>query len=329
MKLATVALVGLFGLASSAGAQQVSPQCPAGAPLSTQRVTQDACQKTIDIFKFTTPQLGIAIAGGNATLGQVGAMGFGHFSLGARANAFRARLPQDDEITASITGAQASDYEIDDQLFGLPMVDAAIGIFSGLPLGVTNVLAIDALVSAAYLPEVDTDNLEITVPDGSFKVGFGGRVGIVQESFVSPGVSFTYLRRPLPRVTILARSGSDSLQVQDFDIKTDSWRLVAGKSFLSFSLAAGVGRDTYDASADVRVRVNRLNISANAGPFTVDEKVTRTTYFADVALNLPVLKLIAEIGRTSGGTIETYNTFSGKRADDPILFGSIGLRLGF
>jgi len=30
----------------------------------------------------------------------------------------------------------------------------------------------------------------------------------------------------------------------------------------------------------------------------------------------------------SGGTIDTYNTFSGKRADDALTYASVGLRIG-
>jgi hypothetical protein len=40
-------------------------------------------------------------------------------------------------------------------------------------------------------------------------------------------------------------------------------------------------------------------------------------------------KLVAEIGSTSGGTLPTYNTYSGTAADASRLFGSVGLRIGF
>jgi len=34
-------------------------------------LTQDACQKAVDVFQYVAPQLGTAITGGNATLGRV------------------------------------------------------------------------------------------------------------------------------------------------------------------------------------------------------------------------------------------------------------------
>jgi len=47
-------------------ATQASAQAPVQCAGGT---TQDACQQAIDVFKLMAPQLGIAITGGNATLG--------------------------------------------------------------------------------------------------------------------------------------------------------------------------------------------------------------------------------------------------------------------
>src|SRR5688572_19085985 len=71
----------------------VDPRCP-GISV-TDRPAQDACQKAIDIFAFMTPQLGIGLVGGNATLGSGGALGgVGRFSIGVRGNGIRGRVPQ-------------------------------------------------------------------------------------------------------------------------------------------------------------------------------------------------------------------------------------------
>src|SRR3954468_2479499 len=71
-------------------AQGIDPSCP-GLALPD-RATQDACQKAVDIFAFMTPQLGIGLVGGNATLGATRALGgIGHFSIGVRGNATRGR----------------------------------------------------------------------------------------------------------------------------------------------------------------------------------------------------------------------------------------------
>jgi len=46
-------------------------------------------------------------------------------------------------------------------------------------------------------------------------------------------------------------------------------------------------------------------------------------------VNLLLSNLNAEIGQVSGGTIHTFNTFSGKQAADSRLYGSVGARFGF
>jgi hypothetical protein len=76
------------------------------------------------------------------------------------------------------------------------------------------------------------------------------------------------------------------------------------------------------------VQVNEAGFSVDGGPYDMAQKVTRTNMFADFSLNFPFVKLAAEIGRVSGGTIDTYNSFSGKRADDPLTYASVGLRIG-
>src|SRR5215468_9205990 len=84
--------------------------CPPGG-LGTpdqirQRATQDGCQQAIDLFKYMVPQLGVAMTGGNATLGQSSTLGgLGHFSLGIRANVIQGTVPRVDSVTVSVTGA--------------------------------------------------------------------------------------------------------------------------------------------------------------------------------------------------------------------------------
>ena len=65
-------------------------------------VAQDACLQAYDSIQFMAPQLGLALAGGNATLGQGGTLGgLGHFSVGVRGNVFNGELPQVDQFHAA------------------------------------------------------------------------------------------------------------------------------------------------------------------------------------------------------------------------------------
>ena len=288
----------------------------------------------MDLFRYVAPQLGTSIAGGNATLGQGGNLGgLGHFSLGLRVNAVQGSLPQIQNVPISTGGAQRTPpIDTKSQYFPMPTADLAIGVFKGLPLAITNVGGIDLLVSASYVPEFNSSGVSVKVPNGSLKLGYGARVGILQESLLVPGIAVSYLVRDLPTLNIAGASGNDSLYVNNLSLKTKAWRLTASKSLLLFGLAAGVGQDKYDASTDISAHVAArplLNPATNAGPISVSQNLTRTNVFADLSMNLLILKLTGEIGQVSGGTINTYNTFSGKQAADSRIYGSVGARFGF
>lgn len=331
------ALVASSSLEGQAGPVDTN-RCPPGTvsgPLNTPdqtRAAQDACQKAIDLFQYLAPQLGISLTGGNATLGQGGTLGgLGHFSIGLRVNVVQGSLPE--MVTPSVFGAQSTTYETNDQIIGLPTADVAIGLFKGIPLALTNVGGVDLLVSASYLPEFDGEGVSVRVPNGSLKLGFGARVGLLQESLIVPGVSVTYLRRELPTATITGTSGPDALTISDLSLKTDAWRVVASKSLLFLGIAVGGGQDKYKSSTDISAHVAARTVppspEANMGPVALSQSLTRTNIFGNVSMNLLLLKLTAEIGQVSGGEIITHNTFNGKQAADSRVYGSIGARFGF
>ena len=335
--LVSFAIVGLA--ATSVSAQGVDTQrCPPGNVGQTipdqTRASQDACQKAIDLFEYLAPQLGTAIAGGNPTLGQGGNLGgLGHFSAGIRVNVLQGSLPQVQNVTPSVQGATSTQFATKDQYLPMPTADLAIGIFKGVPLPLTNVGGIDLLVSASYVPEFNNSGVTVKVPNGSLKLGYGARVGILQESLLVPGIAVSYLVRDLPTLNIAGNSGNDSLYVNNFSMKTKAWRVTASKSLILFGLAAGVGQDKYDASTDIGAHVAARAVpptsAANAGPVSLSQSLTRTNIFGDLSVNLLLFKLNAEIGQVSGGTINTYNTFSGKQPADSRLYGSVGARFGF
>jgi hypothetical protein len=306
-------------------AQSVSPSCPGGALGSQAQVTQDACQKAVDLFNYMAPQLGTVIAGGNATLGQGGTLGgFPHFAIGLRVNALMGSLPKVENVQPNLTGAVQSDYETGDQALGLPAVDAAIGVFKGLPIGITNVGGVDLLLSASYLPEYSDDGIDVTVPDGSLKLGYGARIGLIQESLVTPGLAVSIFRRDLPVVSIMANAGTESIEVRNLEVETTAWRVTASKNFLVFGLALGGGQDRYDAGAIVNATAGGFS----SGDVEMGQELTRTSYFADVYFNVLLAKIVAEVGMVQGGDVETYNRFD-TPADDSRLYGSVGLRIGF
>ena len=300
--------------------------------------TQDACQKAVDLFQYMAPQLGTVIAGGNATLGQGGTLGgfatfpFPHpkFSIGLRMNALQGSLPDLESAAATpVPGDRVSStIPVKDQVIPGPSADVAIGLFKGLPLGLTNFGGIDLLLSAMYLPEFEQSDVSLELPDGGLKIGYGARVGLLQESLVIPGVSFTWLKRDLPKANLTGSTAAAGLEadlaVNDLEVSTTAWRVVASKSLVVFGLAVGAGQDKYESSANV---VGRSALAD--GSASVEQTMTRTNYFADLSVNLMLLKIIGEVGMVQGGEVETFNQWDGKQAADKRMYGSVGMRLSF
>ena len=330
--------VALFGLvAVKSQAQQPDPQCAPGNQVSSPATyyTSDACQKAVDLFKYMAPQLGVSLTGGNALLGTGSTVGgLGHAKFEVRVNGLWGSVPNVQNPAPAAGPYQQSTYTTKTQVLGLPAVAGEIGLFKGLSLPLTKVGGIDALVTATYIPDFNNANVSVKATGGNLKWGYGARLGLLEESLLVPGVSVTWLRRDLPTIDIAgtAPTGSGTtttLQVNGLTEQTTAWRVVASKSLILLNIAAGVGQDKYDSKANV-------NASVNFGPFSgsrpsavrMEQNLTRTSYFADLSMNLLILKLIGEIGMVSGGTVTTYNKFD-KPADKSRLYGSIGARLDF
>lgn len=323
-------LVAVIVPPSLAQSGALDAQCT-GATIA-QRATQDACQKAIDTFHFLAPQLGISIAGGSATLGQGTAFAkIGRFSVGLRANVIPGRVPRVDRVTPNPLGAVQTTYEVKETILGLPTLDAALGVFPGLSAGPggAKFLALDAIVNLAYVPDVTEENVSITATDGSLKLGFGGRLGVIQEHGAAPGLGISYLRRDLPKIDVLARTGNDQLAVRSIDVQSQAWRVMLQKSLSLVTLVLGAGRDRYNTAATADVEVTVAGTVFRRTDLQARQRLDRDNIFADVALNLPVFKIAAEVGYIRGGTIDTYNQFESSRADKAHSYGSLGIRLSF
>jgi hypothetical protein len=329
---AAAAAFGIF--ASTAHAQEVDPQCPPGSstllggPDNTM-VAQDACQKAIDLFRYMSPQLSAVLAGGNPTQGFAGTLGgLGHFSLGVRGNGLNGSLPEMDRVVPNTRGARPDTYTIDTKPVGFITADLGIGLFKGKMT--SGFGSVDALVSASYVPEYTGNDVDVTVPSGSIKLGFGAKLGLLRESSTRPGVSVSYLVRELPKVDITGKSGEDRLFLNDVSVKTKSWRAVIGKSFFLLGAGAGFGQDSYDSNADITVTVapRQATQGGTGGPISLGQSLTRNNIFGTVWLNARLMKIVGEVGRVSGGDIVTYNQFEGVQAADARTYYSVGLSFG-
>lgn len=329
MRFRVLSAVGLLAVSASIAQAQAGnggavqdPQCVAANIL-----TRDACQQTVDLFNYVAPLLGTALAGGNTTMAQGGSMGtrlgfVPHVSVGVRLNAVLGGVPE--VQTPSATGIQnRSNNAVSTVPVPMPVVDAAIGVFKGVPLALSNVGGIDVLLSAAYVPKKTIGDIDLD-PETPLAFGYGLRVGLLQESLVVPGLGFSYINRKIPKTSITANLTGSTFEVRDLDLSSKSWRITASKSLILFGLALGYGRDTYDASTSIRASVGTNSV----GPFAGKSEVTRNNMFADLSMNLPFIKLVVTGGQVSGGDIKTYNGYE-KAADASRLYASGGIRFTF
>jgi hypothetical protein len=329
MKRSLLALATLsLSAVSVAGAQAGCTGTP-----SIATAAENSKQQAADLFQFVAPQLGQAVAGGSATLGQNSTLGgLGHFSIGVHGTGVAGSIPDVANFPRCYGGRQAPTSLPTSKSF-VPMAgaDAAIGVFGGLPLALTNIGAIDLLLSAQYVPERSFSGVSITAPDGSLQIGYGARLGLLSESFLVPGISLSYIKRDLPRIGVSAFANGDSLAISGLKVKSSSWRLGASKNLLLLSLGAGVGQDKLESSVDsVTARVSYpTSVTPTRGTIANQrQSLTRTNYFVNASFSLLVAKLTAEIGQSTGGSVTTYNTFSGAQPTGARTYGSVGLRFG-
>lgn len=307
----------------------------AGAQCSGSTAVVDACTKVTDLLNYATPQFSTALAGGSATMGQGGALGgLGRFAVTLRATAVFGSMPKFNSTSFSTAGAQATTFASDNTPVPMVTADAAIGIWKGIPLGVTNIGGIDALVSATYLPNVDGGDLKMSVSGSNFKFGYGLRVGLLEEGIISPGVSVSYIQRDLPTFSLsgssnVAASGTSApgtFALNDYTLKTTAIRLTASKSFLIFAVNAGIGQDTYKGSSNVKVTVTPSVGGAQTGSGATSMSMTRTNMFVGTQVNLFLFKIVGEVGQVSGGSTPTLKNNFGEKADKARNYASLGLR---
>lgn len=319
---------------SVAGAQQVS--CVTTGPVVVQGYLADACQKGTDLFAFMMPQFSQALTGGGAILGTANTLGgLGKFSFNVRATAVDGRVPNVDNITLSGTGVVASQITTEKAPVPAPVVDVGVGIFKGIPAGLTRVLSLDGVVNVAYLPDVDVEDISVVVPGGKrFKFGYGGRLGVTRDAHMIPALSVSYIKRELPTADISASfeggtGGTDQLSLTGFTVSTEAIRASVSKKLGFIEIGGGAGRDTYDTRLNIGAAVSEAGSTGTAS-YSFTQKSTRDVVYASLAFNFPLLKIAAEVGQASGGdALNTVNTFVDGGQNEARRFASAGIRFSF
>jgi hypothetical protein len=283
------------------------------------------CSAAVDATRAIHPLLGVLVSGGNPVLGTGSPLGgLGHFSVTPRVNGVGVVLPRlsYDGSTATVPRGR--------EVFALaPQVEAAVGIYGGLPSGL---LAIDALGSAQLLPAEVLDDFRVAddarrIGDVALGFGFGARVGILKETGPLPGVSVSVMRRDLPTITYGNIAAGDVFQYA-VDLRATNLRLVASKQVAILDLAAGLGWDKYTGHALVSLDAGGGAGSGSAA-VPIELSNSRASAFVNAGFNVAVVRLVAEGGYLGGKDqklstdFEDFDTTKGK------FFAGLGLRVGF
>ncbi len=290
--------------------------------------TLDACQKVTDLFRFLSPQVGVALAGGNSMIGESGSLGGpGKYSFNVHATVVDGFVPANDVNLVTDGTTPSSNFGAKRAPIPMPSADIAAGIYKGIPMGLTNVGGVDLLIGINYLPDVNKGSVSINTAGSGFSLAYGLRVGITQESAAMPGISVSYRNRKMPTTSILYTPNNDTLTVNGASIVAKSFRVVAGKHYKFVGIAGGLGRDDIDAKSLFEAVINdgppvgRIAVGVPAS----QQKVTRNNAFLNLSLGLPKAQLVGEVGWSSAGKpVTTVNTFDGHQANEKYRYYSLG-----
>ncbi len=319
---------------STTSAQTTAGDCRMGSMAGIGGSATDACQKARDIFAVVVPQVGVALSAGNPILGEGGTTGgWGRRVLTVRLAAAEGYLPRYQVPLSIQPGTHAGDFGAKRTYIPIPSADVAIGLFAGIPAGLTNIGGVDALLGATALPTVSEGSFTIKPAASSFALSYGARLGVLQESSVVPGVSVSYMRRRLPTQNLAYLPGMDTLNVSDVGVTADTWRLVVSKRIAVLGIAAGAGRDRIVGTSTMNAVVNEAGVGGVRSTIELDDVRTearRSSLFVNASFGIAAARIVGEYGWARAGTIEeTVNQFGGRRANDAYRYASLGMTVRF
>lgn len=360
MKRLGMAAVALALGAAPAFAQDEGLAAPCNDPRLPSSAREN-CVVVAQAVESAQPQLGILLAGGNPTLGtaSTGGVRLGvlpRVSATAKANLVFIHLP---DILAESAGGAVQRLN---SSVGIPApalsATASVGVFPGVSLLPTigGVGAVDLLGTATWLPlsTFDTEGFSRgDVPD--FTWGLGARVGLLRESFTTPGVSVSLMYRRLadlsygnvcesPALGGVTENGdgytvnagacpSGSGDPGEFHMNLTDWstRAAVSKRLLGLGLTAGVGYDRFGSDVGFGLRTScpaGVTSSCYARFSDLSTTSSRWSGFVDGSFSLLMATLAAEVGWLQGtDPIRGYPTSSDFDPGKGTFFGSVGLRI--
>lgn len=328
----TLPLAALLAVVSAAPA--AAQECPVSA--------QGPCATMIAAAEASRAQIGILAAGGNPAPGtaSTGGVRLGFLpraSAGFRVNAVRTRLP---DVTDERGISELARYDLEETGTALAVgAHASIGLYGGRSLAPTvgGFGALDLLADAALVP------VSGGYEESALAVGAGVRVGLLRESFATPGASVSLMYRHVgevrrgnlgdvpPPPPSGGGSGESTGEVVH-DVSGWSARAVVSKRLLSLGLTAGAGYDRFSGDDAVTFRAPLPpSQGIGEGTYVVENAARddgRWSLFAAASYGLLLGSLTAEVGWMQGG--EAPESYPAANDFDPgagTLFGSLGVRI--
>ena len=338
----------------AASAQGVSGTCTRPEVPSAAR---DYCLIVAQAVEAGQPQFGILLAGGNPTIGTAsgGGLRLGvlpRVNVAGNLNMVFIHLP---EILADQAGGVARSVN---DVVGIPSpalaATATVGVFPGFSAipTVGGVGSIDLIGTASWVP-LSAGSVE-GFEDGTSDVAWGAgvRIGILRESFLTPGISISVIRRGIGEIAYgnvcpavaIPGGGDESFSsgncatpqgdAGEFSVDLTDWstRAVIGKRLLGMGLVAGIGYDSFSSDVGFGFRPPEGSVPGQPNFFArargLDLDSNRWSAFLDGSLTVLVATVGAEIGWLQGSDeIEGFPSASDFDPGNGTFFGSVGLRV--
>ena len=180
-------------------------------------------------------------------------------------------------------------------------------MFGGFDLGVIKIGALDAILNLNVVPALSAGGYKVTGSQ-KFYLGWGARLGAIQEGKLMPAVGVGYLKRDLPSTNIIASDVlNNTIAVTDMKLNSEAWSVTVGKHLGIFGLVLGGGQTKFNSTGQLAWSVNGINPATIP---TISSTSTQTEYYADVDFALgSSVNLALEYGQVSNSDLKTYNSF--------------------
>lgn len=285
------------------------------------------CDVTVNLLRAAYAQTGILAAGGNPVPGVESTRGLTLMivpgaTASLRVSAARQSLPD--------LGSESAGDERDAVATAVRL-GLVKTLFNGVAAGpVSGVGSIDLLVDGAVLPAAGQSRKTAT------SIGAGVRLGLIRETFATPGVAVTAMYRsvgrqeyghlcPIPDVAC----DDSGVGEASFGVRDVSGRLTVGKRVGPVGLLGGVGIDRFSTSGGQVVFFGNTVEGPDRISLSMDRHDTRWSFFGNLSYGLLVGSLVAEAGYMTGG--EPSIVFDGDagmyEAGKGTPFGSLALRI--